>query len=1106
VWTPSACFSQLLKCARSRRGLSNRTDDDVMALRLHRTPTRRTKRWLTAILGLVVLLPSSCRQARLPSWHRENATGFRIRKRGILELLPRQKSGQRTLWIPESADRDVAERRIWVRRPGAARWTLLATVPPQPESVVALPGEGSWEIFLSGDGPSAQPSSDRADVVIVVDETPPNIGHFSVQLDEDADQVNVQWRADDTSFGRIPASLEVSTDRGASWTILARELAHGIRRLRVGDLGALASDDDTRVHLRLRIVDEMGNESTSGKVQIYPRVGDFPRLVAPEFTNKSPVVVEYSMESVSANQIIELWATSDGGKIWRLVTVDEDRESPVEFEANDGRHGLRMVVRDPDGDQYDPARSDTLPMATVVVDTQPPEVVVKEAFFAASHGEGADGKHAAQLSVEASDDGLAELERLVVFGLREGGSSLEALAEFAPLDEIEFEVSTEDAGLELFLVAFDRAGNHSPMPEPNDAPHAVVSLGAPSFAVEVLSPSAAAMFAGGSAVEILMRTIQRGEEGQPVGMSLFFSVDNGNTWQTLAKGVPFSERRSGIGGHLGNEPVVTNKSFPWEIPTVTSETCRLRVDAWDERGLRSRFVTDPFAIDSSAPVARIVRAENMGDGQLLLNYECEPDTPAGLAQVWLCRLADGEQWQRLEPALPPQDPWLLHVPACAFGFLAVAEDRVGNRLPPPGADTESHVWAQGADVESSALTLKNFHGGMYRGGDRHYVFWEYGGPDELIEDGSFEFSFSRDGESWESVGEAVDVVSRKLAWTLPKLEGEYVRCQLRARLKIGVELRAISSSPFLIESRVPRVTVTGPDVSSSNRVEVSFIAESSPPASRTTDESITEQAAGGVSIARVDCYAAREGEDEWFLAGTWQDQQVMHVDGTVMAHMRDGRYRLALIATDGVGNISASDPAEADVGARLLVDTVRPQLRAEVLDRRDIYTGGEEIHVKILAVDPHLTERPVSLVLYRERGPDPDEIAETLEPYFVADGVYVFKVPPASGIYTLEIVAVDLARNQSRQESTFFVVPPRPEIQFITFTEETSVRGGEHAEVRWETQVHSAGSADHRHPSEQRRRTELDGARNRTPKHGHLELGSPGGGPSGRVSQACRQK
>ena len=302
-------------------------------------------------------------------------------------MLPRQKSGQRTVWIPESGDPDLEERRVWVRRPGATRWPLLATIPSRPESVVALPGEGAWEVLLSGEGASAQPASDRPDVVIVVDETPPRIGHFSVGLESDDTQVSVQWRADDTSFGHVPATLEVSTDRGASWTILARELAHGVRRLRVPDLAVLATGDDSRVHLRLRFVDEMGNESTTGKVQIYPRAGEVPRIVVPELTNVSPVRVEYSAESVSSNQIIELWATSDGGKIWKLVTIDEDRQSPVEFEANDGRYGLRIVVRDPDAGEHDPAGSDSLPAATVVVDTQPPEVVVKEAFFAESRGE-----------------------------------------------------------------------------------------------------------------------------------------------------------------------------------------------------------------------------------------------------------------------------------------------------------------------------------------------------------------------------------------------------------------------------------------------------------------------------------------------------------------------------------------------------------------------------------------------------------------------------------------------------------------------------------------------------------------------------------------------
>ena len=51
-----------------------------------------------------------------------------------------------------------------------------------------------------------------------------------------------------------------------------------------------------------------------------------------------------------------------------------------------------------------------------------------------------------------------------------------------------------------------------------------------------------------------------------------------------------------------------------------------------------------------------------------------------------------------------------------------------------------------------------------------------------------------------------------------------------------------------------------------------------------------------------------------------------------------------------------------------------------VVDRKDLYTGGEEVHLDIHASDVHLADLPVSLVLYEQHQAEEDLLLKTCPP------------------------------------------------------------------------------------------------------------------------------
>ncbi len=530
-------------------------------------------------------------------------------------------------------------------------------------------------------------------------------------------------------------------------------------------------------------------------------------------------------------------------------------------------------------------------------------------------------------------------------------------------------------------------------------------------------------------------------------MSIYYSVGQRAEWTPIVEEVPFADR------------------FAWTLPRITSSDCRLRVDARDARGLHARYESSaPFAIDGIAPRIRVHSADDIGGGQVLVQFVAEADRPAGLKRVWLYRTDSSSPtgWTALDGSATDDAPWVIQLPSGRHGFVAGAEDRVGNRTPRPGPQDRPQVWVDVSEVLDPVLVLKNFHGGKYRGGERRYVFWDYRGPDSILAPDPFSLAYSQDGgQTWLEIEEASDLPlsSRQAAWTLPHSEGEKLQLQVRARLRSGHQLNSASATPFLVETRPPAVLFVGPSVDRSRRTEIRFQAWSpvSGPALEPSSSAVGDATSRRrepleswtVPLARVECYASKVPNGAWVLAGAWEaPQKALVASAAVPVMLGEGSFRIALVVRDRVGNESAASPVEGEGGGRILIDTVRPDLRVVVEDPRKLYIQGEEIVLNILAEDPHLGSLPVSLDL---SGEDESVPSRVLEPSFRARGRFALKVPDGSGTFRVRVRARDIAGNESTFVHPFVVIAPRREVHLESFDEPRVVRGGDPVEIRWKT-------------------------------------------------------
>jgi hypothetical protein len=155
---------------------------------------------------------------------------------------------------------------LWVTRDGGRSWT------PQPEDAdrkspypVDLGGEGTFGLWLvvqsaSGLGESAPRPGDRPMQWVMVDSTPPlvEMGIPGVGHGPQLGKVLLTWRAADANLDRQPVVLSYrdADQPGSPWIPITDRIDNTGRFV-----WTVPSDSPSRLHLRIDVVDRLGNKA-----------------------------------------------------------------------------------------------------------------------------------------------------------------------------------------------------------------------------------------------------------------------------------------------------------------------------------------------------------------------------------------------------------------------------------------------------------------------------------------------------------------------------------------------------------------------------------------------------------------------------------------------------------------------------------------------------------------------------------------------------------------------------------------------------------------------------------------------------------------------------
>lgn len=103
--------------------------------------------------------------------------------------------------------------------------------------------------------------------------------------------------------------------------------------------------------------------------------------------------------------------------------------------------------------------------------------------------------------------------------------------------------------------------------------------------------------------------------------------------------------------------------------------------------------------------------------------------------------------------------------------------------------------------EEPEVALRNFHGGVYKGGSRHYVLWSSRGEAALKSPVSVEVSMDQ-GVQWEVIAKGLPNTGRYL-WALPEENGPSYRLRVTVSVEGGRMISSVSSADFGIDMEAP---------------------------------------------------------------------------------------------------------------------------------------------------------------------------------------------------------------------------------------------------------------------------------------------------------------